>query len=71
MVSTRGSEDTRQPGGRQEVWRMPLNLNVPRTGSFPSQIPELPGNNTTVGPAAQCSRILRDFFLGLQEGGGM
>lgn len=41
---------------------MPLNLNVPRTGSFPSQIPELPGNNTMVGPVAQCSRILSVFF---------
>lgn len=50
---------------------MPLNLNVPRTGSFLSQIPELPGNNTMVGAVAQCFRILRGFFLGLQEGGSM
>lgn len=68
VVSTRGNEDARQPRVAG-VWRTPLNLKVPGTGSFASQIPELPSSNMMVDPPpAQCSSTLR-FVLGLQEGG--
>lgn len=66
-MNTQGNEDARQPRVAG-VWRMPLHLNVPGTGAFASQIPELPSSHMMVDPPTQCSSLLR-FVLGLQEGG--